>query len=357
MSDGLFSPLRLRDIQLRNRIAVSPMCQYSCADGFANDWHLVHLGSRAVGGAAIVMAEATAVEQRGQISPSDLGLWKDAQIEPLQRIAGFIKQTGAVPAIQLAHAGRKASTDIPWLGGKPLDRAHGGWTPVAPSPLPFTEHHNAPSELTQQQIQDIVAEFSTSAKRAYTAGFEILEIHSAHGYLIHEFLSPLSNVRTDDYGGSFENRTRFARELVQAIRNVWPDRLPLFMRLSCTDWMDSGWSIEESVELAGALKMLGVDLLDCSSGGTSLAARIPLEPGYQVPFAARIRREAEIPTGAVGLITNPKQADDIIRNGQADIILLAREYLRDPYWPIHAAISLNVELPPIPPQYARAYLK
>ena len=355
MSESLFSPLRLRDIQLRNRIAVSPMCQYSGVDGFANEWHFVHLGSRAVGGAALVMVEATAVEQRGQISAADLGIWKDAHIEPLQRIARFVKGADAVPAIQLAHAGRKASTDKPWLGGKPITIAEGGWQPVAPSPLAFTEKHNIPAELSRTEIQQIIAAFVSAAKRATTAGFEILELHSAHGYLVHEFLSPLSNQRTDEYGGSFENRTRFARELVEAVRNVWPQQLPLFVRLSCTDWMSGGWSVEESIELARAFKILGVDLLDCSSGGTSIAAKIPLEPGYQVPFAARIRRESNMPTGAVGLITDPKQADDIVRKGQADIILLAREFLRDPYWPIHAAISLGAELPQIPPQYARAF--
>jgi 2,4-dienoyl-CoA reductase-like NADH-dependent reductase (Old Yellow Enzyme family) len=357
MSDGLFSPLRLRSIELRNRIAVSPMCQYSGVDGFATEWHFVHLGSRAVGGAAIVMVEATAVEQRGQISRADLGLWKDEHIEPLKRIAAFVKSAGAVPAIQLAHAGRKASTDKPWLGGRPMDIDHGGWRPVAPSPLSFTEKHNTPTELRQEQIHEIIEAFVASTQRAITAGFEILELHAAHGYLIHEFLSPLSNHRTDQYGGSFENRTRFAREVVESVRKVWPDRLPLFVRLSCTDWVDGGWSVEESVKLTRSLKTLGVDLLDCSSGGTSATAQIPLEPGYQVPFAERIRRETGIPTGAVGLITDAKQADDIIRNSRADVVLLAREFLRDPYWPIHAALSLAAELPQIPSQYARAYLK
>ncbi len=357
MTDSLFSPLRLRDVELGNRIAVSPMCQYSGLDGFATDWHFVHLGSRAVGGAAIVMVEATAVEQRGQISRADLGLWKDAHIEPLQRIAGFVKDAGAVPAIQLAHAGRKASTDKPWLGGKPVDIAHGGWEPVAPSSLPFTDKYNMPAELSQPEIQQIVAAFVASTQRAISAGFEILELHAAHGYLIHEFLSPLSNHRTDEYGGSVDNRTRFAREVVKAVRQVWPERFPLFVRLSCTDWVEGGWSVEESVELAREFKALGVDLLDCSSGGTSASAKIPLEPGYQVPFAERIRRESGIPTGAVGLITDAIQADNIIRHGQADIVLLAREFLRDPYWPIHAALSLGADLPKIPAQYARAYLK
>jgi 2,4-dienoyl-CoA reductase-like NADH-dependent reductase (Old Yellow Enzyme family) len=357
MSESLFSPLRLRSLELRNRIAVSPMCQYSCVDGMANDWHFVHLGSRAIGGAALVMAEATAVEPRGRISPSDLGLWNDRQIEPLRRIAGFVKSAGAIPGIQLAHAGRKASTDVPWRGGKPIEPSNGGWKPVAPSPLAFTESHQVPADLDKSEIQAIVNGFATATQRALTAGFEILEIHSAHGYLSHEFLSPLSNTRTDEYGGSFHNRTRFTREVVQAVRTAWPEKLPLLIRISATDWMDGGWSVEESVELARILKGFGVDLIDCSSGGTSLAARIPLAPGYQVPFAERIRREADIPTGAVGLITDAKQSDHIIRNSQADIVLLAREFLRDPYWPIHAAIELGAELPPIPPQYARAYLK
>jgi 2,4-dienoyl-CoA reductase-like NADH-dependent reductase (Old Yellow Enzyme family) len=356
MSDTLFSPLRLRSVELRNRIAVSPMCQYSSVDGMANDWHFVHLGSRAVGGASLVMAEATAVEQRGQISPSDLGLWKDGQIEPLQRIARFVKEAGAVPAIQIAHAGRKASTDAPWRGGKPLDASTGAWKPVAPSALALTADHQIPAELNVHEIKTIVAAFAATAKRALIAGFQLLEIHSAHGYLIHEFLSPLSNSREDAYGGSFQNRSRFAREVVQAVRAVWPEHLPLFVRISATDWMEDGWSIEQAIELARILKSLGVDLIDCSSGGISLAAKVPMAPGYQVPFAERIRSEAGIPTGAVGLITAPKQADDIIRNGQADIVLLAREFLRDPYWPIHAAIELDAKLPSISPQYARAYL-
>lgn len=355
MVDTLFSPLRLRDIELRNRIAVSPMCQYSCVDGMANDWHFVHLGSRAVGGASIVMVEATAVEQRGQISREDMGLWKDQQIDPLQRISRFTKSAGAVPAIQLAHAGRKASTDVPWRGGKPLDGSNGAWKPVAPSALAFTSNHQIPAELSREEIQSIVAAFAAATQRAITAGFELLEIHSAHGYLSHEFLSPLSNTRSDDYGGSFQNRTRFLREVVAAVRQVWPERWPLFVRISATDWMDGGWTIDEAVELARILKSLDVDLIDCSSGGTSATAKVPMEPGYQVPFAERIRREAGIRTGAVGLITEPRQADDIVRNGQADIVLLAREFLRDPYWPIHAAIALGVSPPTIPPQYVRAF--
>jgi 2,4-dienoyl-CoA reductase-like NADH-dependent reductase (Old Yellow Enzyme family) len=354
MSERLFSPFTIRGISFRNRIAVSPMCEYSCVDGMANDWHFVHLGCRAVGGAAIVMTEATAVEERGRISHADLGLWKDAQIEPLERTARFIKARGAVPGIQIAHAGRKASTDIPWLGGKPLAGAN-AWQPIAPSPIPFTTDHPVPAELSTADIQAIASAFAAAAERAVRAGFEVLEIHAAHGYLIHEFFSPLSNTRTDGYGGSFENRTRFARDVIRAVRFVWPETFPLFLRISASDWMDGGWTVDDSVRLAQMAKGLGVDLIDCSSGGISLAARIPLGPGYQVPFAERIRKEAGVATGAVGLITEPQQADDIIRNGQADIVLLARELLRDPYWPIHAAIALGADAP-IPLQYTRAYI-
>jgi 2,4-dienoyl-CoA reductase-like NADH-dependent reductase (Old Yellow Enzyme family) len=300
------------------------------------------------------MTEATAVEQRGQISHADLGLWKDKQIEPLRRIVHFIKNHGAVPGMQIAHAGRKASVDVPWHGSKPLTPTTGAWQPVAPSPLPFTPDHPVPKELTPAEIQQIVSAFAAAARRALEAGFEILEIHSAHGYLIHEFLSPLSNVRTDQYGGSFENRTRFAREVITAVRSVWPESLPLFLRISASDWLDRGWRLEDSIELSRIAKSLGVDLIDCSSGGISLAAQIPLGPGYQVPFAERIRHEASIATGAVGLITEPSQADEIIRTGKADVIFLARELLRDPYWPIHAAIALGANAP-IPSQYKRAY--
>jgi 2,4-dienoyl-CoA reductase-like NADH-dependent reductase (Old Yellow Enzyme family) len=300
------------------------------------------------------MAEATAVEQRGQISLADLGLWKDEQIAPLERIAQFISKHGAVPGLQIAHAGRKASTDIPWRGGKPYTRDNGAWKPVAPSPLPFTPEHQTPWELSLAEIQQITSAFAAAARRATTAGFQILEIHAAHGYLIHSFLSPLSNVRTDQYGGSFENRTRFAREVVSAVRSEWPDSLPLFLRISAADWIEGGWTIDDSVQLARVVKSLGVDLIDCSSGGLSHAAKIVLGPGYQVPFAEQIRRDAEIATGAVGLITEAKQADEIIRSGKADLVFLARELLRDPYWPIHAAISLGAEAP-IPNQYRRAY--
>jgi len=354
MSDGLFSPLEIREVRFRNRIAVSPMCQYSCVDGMASDWHLVHLGSRAIGGASLVMVEATAVEQRGRISLSDMGLWKDPQIQPLARIAHFIKAQGAVPGIQIAHAGRKASTDVPWKGAKPLTKGAGDWRPVAPSPLPFTPNHQIPIELSTQETGDIVTAFAECAERALTAGFEVLEIHAAHGYLINEFLSPLSNLRTDEYGGSFEHRTRFAREVIEAVRVEWPKGLPLFVRISALDWVEGGWTVDDSVALARLAKSLGVDLIDCSSGGNIPSAQIPVGPGYQVPFAERIRRESEIATGAVGLITDPKQADAIIREGKADLVFLAREFLREPYWPVRAAIELGAD-PQVPPQYQRAY--
>jgi 2,4-dienoyl-CoA reductase-like NADH-dependent reductase (Old Yellow Enzyme family) len=351
----LFSPLRIRDIVFRNRIAVSPMCQYSSEDGFANDWHFVHLGSRAVGGAAVVMAEASAVEARGRISPADLGIWKDEHIQPLARIAAFVRGQGAVAGIQLAHAGRKASTHVPWeKGGSFLPESEGGWRTVAPSAIPFRETDAPPLELSQVQISGVVEAFAAAARRALAAGFQVIEIHGAHGYLINEFLSPLANHRRDEYGGSFENRIRFALEIVKAIRREWPDSLPLFIRISASDWADGGWTIEDSVKLAGILKPLGVDLVDCSSGGLVPYAKIELGPGYQVPFAERIRREAGILTGAVGMITEPEQANRIIREGRADLIFLARQFLRDAYFPLHAAKVLGVELAP-PVQYQRAF--
>ena len=355
MEAQLFSPLTVRTVHFRNRIAVSPMCQYSCEDGFATDWHLVHLGSRAVGGAALVIAEATAVEPRGRISPGDLGLWKDAHIEPLARAAEFIRGQGAVAGIQLAHAGRKASTYAPWEHrGSLIRESEGGWQTVAPSPIPFREGDPAPAELSREEIRGIVEAFAASARRALTAGFQVVEIHGAHGYLVNEFLSPLSNHRTDEYGGSFENRVRFAIEITKAVRGVWPDSLPLLMRISTSDWAAGGWEVSDSVELARRLKPLGVDLIDCSSGGLVPYAKIELGPGYQVPFAERVRREAAILTGAVGLITDAAEADAIIRNGQADMVLLARELLRQPYWPLHAAKELGVEFEP-PIQYGRAF--
>jgi 2,4-dienoyl-CoA reductase-like NADH-dependent reductase (Old Yellow Enzyme family) len=352
----LFEPLKLRRLTLRNRIAVSPMCMYSSEDGFANDWHLVHLGSRACGGAALVMTEATAVEPEGRISPGDLGLWKDEQIEFLKRITTFIKSQGAAPGIQLAHAGRKASTYSPHVRSQKgyIPQEQGGWKPVAPSPIPFDATATVPSELSTDGIQRVVHKFVEATGRALEAGFELVEIHSAHGYLLNEFLSPLSNHRQDAYGGSFENRTRLVREIVSAIRNIWPDDKPLFLRISATDWKEpTGWTVEQSVELAKMVNGLGVDLIDCSSGGLVPDAKVPATPGYQVPFAEKIRRAAGIATGAVGLITFPDQADQIIRNGQADLVLLARQFLRDPYFPLHAAAELHVDIP-WPKQYERA---
>ncbi|HSU32055.1 MAG TPA: NADPH dehydrogenase NamA [Bryobacteraceae bacterium] len=351
----LFEPLQIRDVLLQNRAVVSPMCQYSAEGGFANDWHLVHLGSRAVGGAGLVIVEATAVEDRGRITPSDLGIWTDQHIEPLARITRFIKKHSAsVSGIQLAHAGRKASTDAPWRGGKPVAESDGGWKAVAPSPIPFSDGDAPPAELSVQEIRAVVESFQAAARRALQAGFEIVEIHGAHGYLLHEFLSPLSNKRSDEYGGPFENRTRIVVEVVKAVRAVWPERLPLFLRISATDWVENGWDPDQSVELARLVKPLGVDLIDCSSGALVPKARIPAKPGFQVPFAERIKKEAGILTGAVGLITDPQQAEDIVRNEQADLVFLARELLRDPYWPIHAAEILGGTVF-IPDQYARAF--
>ena len=350
----LFSPLKIRDITFKNRIVVSPMCQYSCEDGFANDWHLVHLGSRAVGGAALVIVEATGVMADGRISPGDMGLWKDEQIEPLARIVRFLKSQGAVAGIQLAHAGRKASTDVPWRGGKALTPEQGGWRPIhAPSAIAFSEESIVPEALDESGIRRVVQAFGDSARRALEAGFEVIELHGAHGYLLNSFLSPLSNQRTDQYGGSFENRTRLAREIVEAVRKVWPERLPLFLRISSSDWADGGWTVKDSVALAKMLKPLGVDLVDCSSGGLVPDSKIPVGAGYQVPFSTEIRRDADVLTGAVGMITDPMQADQIIRNGEADVVVMAREFLRDPYWALHAAAKVHQEID-WPDQYARA---
>lgn len=351
----LFSPLTIHDITLRNRIMLAPMCQYSSTDGLANDWHLVHLGSRAVGGAALVMTEATAVEARGRISPQDLGLWNDQQIEPLARITRFIKQQGAVPAIQLAHAGRKASTRRPWEGQGVVEPKDGGWPVVAPSTRAFSDTYPQPEALSIHEIRRVIDGWRHATQRAFEAGFEIVEIHAAHGYLIHQFLSPLSNDRTDEYGGSFENRTRFAREVIEAVRSVWPEHLPLLVRISATDWVDNGWDINQSVALSEQLKSLGVDLIDVSTGGNVPRATIPVEPGYQVPFAQRIKEETGIMTAAVGLISEPEQADAIIRQGQADLVALARAELRDPHWPLRAARVLGHDIP-WPVQYERAKL-
>jgi 2,4-dienoyl-CoA reductase-like NADH-dependent reductase (Old Yellow Enzyme family) len=354
---GPFAPLQIREINLRNRIAVSPMCQYSCIDGFATDWHLVHLGSRAVGGAALVFAEATAVTAQGRITPGDLGIWKDQHIPPLARIAAFVKQQGAVPGIQIAHAGRKASCHVPWeKDGAPIQQQTGGWETVAPSAVPFRKDEPAPVALDRNGIRGVIEAFAAAARRALAAGFEVLEIHGAHGYLAHEFLSPLSNRRTDEYGGSFENRIRFSLEVAEEVRAVWPERLPLFVRISATDWKEGGWTVDDSVRLSAELHRRKVDLIDCSSGGLVPDARIQPGPGFQVPFAARIRSEARVLTGAVGMITEPGQADEIIRSGQADLVLLARGFLRDPYWPLHAAEALGRDAEP-PVQYLRAFPK
>lgn len=351
----LFQPLVLRQLTLPNRIVVSPMCQYSAEDGLANDWHLVHLGSRAVGGAGLVLFEATAVLPEGRISPADLGLWSDEQVEPLARITRFIRAQGARAGIQLAHAGRKAATPAPWLGQHgTLAVAEGGWQPVAPSPLAFDPNHQVPRALDARGIEAVVTAFADAARRALHAGFEVVEVHAAHGYLLHQFLSPLSNRRDDAYGGSFENRIRLLLEVTRAVREVWPADLPLLVRLSATDWVEDGWNAVDTVELARRLKALGVDLIDVSSGGTAAKAEIPVGPGYQTQFAERVRREAGIATGAVGMITEAAQAEHILRTGQADLIFLARELLRDPYWPLHAADFLHERAVPWPPQYVRA---
>ena len=350
----LFDPLKIRSVTFPNRIAVSPMCQYFCQNGLASDWHLVHLGSRAVGGAGLVFCEATAVEARGRISPEDLGLWSDAHIEPLARVTRFVQAQGSVAGIQLAHAGRKASTYRPWSGEGMIPASLGGWNDVvAPSAVAFVPAYPMPAELTEDEIASVVRAFGEASRRALEAGFQVVEIHAAHGYLLHEFLSPLSNLRTDRYGGSFANRTRVVREVVEDVRRHWPEKNPLFLRISATDWTEGGWDVEQSVDLARALQPLGVDLFDCSSGGNVPKAKIPLGPGYQVPFAEQIRRDAGIPTAAVGMITEAAQADAIIRSGQADLVLLAREMLRDPYWPLHAAQELGQETT-WPLQYLRA---
>jgi 2,4-dienoyl-CoA reductase-like NADH-dependent reductase (Old Yellow Enzyme family) len=356
-SPHLFQPLTLKSVTLRNRVGVSPMCEYSSDDGLMSDWHLVHLGSRAVGGAGLVIVEATAVSPEGRITPGDAGIWADKHIEPLARIVRFVSEQGAVPGIQIAHAGRKASASRPWEGGAHLADDAGGWPIVGPSEIAFGDDlKKVPHALSETEIGQIQQQFVAAAKRALAAGFRWIELHAAHGYLMHEFLSPLSNQRTDKYGGGFENRIRFVAETTRAVRAVWPDNLPFTVRLSCTDWVANGWDIEQSIELSRRLKAEGVDLIDCSSGGMVPHAKIPVGPGYQVPFAERIRKDAKIATAAVGMITQPAQADEIIREGRADIVLLAREFLRDPYWPAHAARALGhaAAVPP-PKQYARAW--
>lgn len=349
----LFSPLQLRGVTFRNRIGVSPMCQYSATDGLANDWHFVHLGSRAVGGAGLVIVEATAVSPEGRISPGDLGLWKDEQVEPLARCARFMEEHGAVPGIQLAHAGRKASTTPPWQEHKVLPPEEGGWRPLlAPSPVAFDRDSPTPEEMSREEIRDVVAAFSRAAQRAVDAGFRVIEIHAAHGYLLHEFLSPLSNFRGDEYGGEFENRIRFLMDVALTIRSVIPDEMPLMVRISATDWVEGGWDLDQSMELAKRLALLGVDLVDCSSGGLLSNVSIPATTGYQIPFAETIRHKAGVKTAAVGLIRDARLASQVIESGKADLVLMARHLLRDPYWPLHAAQELGYEMP-WPVQYRR----
>ena len=349
---SLFSTFSLRGLAFRNRVFVSPMCQYSSRDGLPNDWHMVHLGSRAVGGAGLVCVEATAVSPEGRISPGDTGLWSEEHARAFEPIASFIKSQGARAAIQLAHAGRKASTDVPWRGGKHLSEEQGGWQTLAPSAVPFGDWP-APREMTREDIETLVLQFADAARHALAAGFDLVELHMAHGYLLHEFLSPLSNRRGDEFGGSLENRARLPLQVAEAVRAVWPDGLPLFARISATDWVEGGWDVEQSVQLSRWLQRRGVDLIDCSSGGLVPGARIPIAPGYQVGFAERIRGEAGVATGAVGLITEPEQAEEIISSGRADAVFLARAVLRDPYWPLHAAKRLGAAAP-WPVQYGRA---
>lgn len=349
----LFTPLTIKDITFRNRIVISPMCQYAAVDGFANDWHLVHLGSRAVGGAGLIIQEATAVSPEGRISPDDLGIWLPEHLEKYKAITAFLKEHGAVPGIQLAHAGRKASAQSPWKGGKQIPQAEGGWQTVSPSSIPFRTGDEAPLALDQAGIARIVNDFTVAATRALEAGYQVLELHAAHGYLIHEFLSPLSNDRTDAYGGSFEHRIRFLLEVLEKVQQVWPAQLPLFVRISATDWAEGGWNEQDSVRLSAILKQKGVDLIDCSTGGLVPGVTIPVGPGYQVRFAEQVKKEANILTGAVGMITTAQQAEEVLANGQADLIIIARQSLRDPYFPLHAAKELGGQVQ-WPAQYLRA---
>ena len=349
----LFSPLKLRELAFKNRIFVSPMCQYACEDGMPNDWHLVHLGSRAVGGAGLVIAEATAVSPEGRISPGDCGIWSDVHAEAFLPITAFIEARGSVPGIQLAHAGRKASTAVPWQGGHPLPGEEGGWSTIAPSPVAFDTAYSIPREMTEADMDRVVDAFTTAAERSLSAGFKVLELHMAHGYLMHQFLSPLSNLRKDRWGGTSKNRQAFPLRVAAAVRKVWPETLPVFARISCTDWVEGGWDLSQSIEFSGRLKELGVDFIDCSSGGTMPHASIPSAPGFQAVFSAAIRNGAGIKTGAVGLITAPAQAEQILVTGQADAVLLGREFLRSPYWPMDAAKALGVDHD-WPIQYQRA---
>jgi 2,4-dienoyl-CoA reductase-like NADH-dependent reductase (Old Yellow Enzyme family) len=351
----LFEPLTVRGITLRNRVGVSPMAMYSYTDGYSNDWQLVHLGAMAAGGAGLVIAECTAVEARGRITPADVGLWTDAQVEPQTRVTSFVKRQGAVPGVQIAHAGRKASSRRPWDGDNPIPADdEEGWQVVGPSPTRFDAGYQIPHELSRAEIQEVREAFASAAERAVDAGYEWLEIHAAHGYLLHSFYSPLSNQRTDEYGGNFENRIRFLLETAQGVRGVWPERLPLAVRISGTDWTAGGWTVEESVELARRLKEAGVDLIDCSSSGNVAQDKAPVGPGYQVPISEAVKRGADVLTATVGLITSPVQADEIIRNGRADLVLLGRAMLRDPYWTLHAAQELKQPVP-VPPQYLEGF--
>lgn len=350
---ALFSPFTLRSITFKNRIFVSPMCQYSSQDGLANGWHLVHLGSRAVGGAGLVIVEATAVSREGRISPNDNGIWDDAHVDALAPITRFVADQGAVAGIQLAHAGRKGSCASPWQGGKSLPQDAGGWQVVAPSSLSFDDGDPMPLALSIEDLKEIEGKFRLAARRALAAGFKVVEIHMAHGYLLHEFLSPLSNTRADEYGGNLENRLRFPLQIARSVREEWPENLPLFVRISTTDWVENGWDIEQSLVLVKQLKKIGVDFIDCSSGFVIPGERIPFGPGFQVPFSIRIKTETGIATGSVGCITDPAQAEQIVATGQADAVLLGRQFLRDPYWPLHAAKSLGVDVT-WPNQYLRA---
>jgi len=349
----LFSPLKLRGLTIPNRIFVSPMCQYSSPDGKPNNWHFVHYGSRAVGGAGLVITEAMAITPDGRISPDDLGIWSSEHAEAYIPLVEFIKAQGATAGIQLAHAGRKAATKAPWLGGRPLDRDKRGWQPLAPSPIPFASGHQTPREATADDLDKIIWQFTEATQHSLTAGFQVVELHAAHGYLLHQFLSPLSNQRNDEFGGSLENRMRFPLQVAKAVRKTWPENLPMFVRISATDWVEGGWDVEQSIEFCRQLKQLGVDLIDCSSGGLVADAVIPAKPGFQVPFATEIKNKLNIATGAVGLITDPAQAEQIIATEQADAVLLGRKLLSDPYWPLHAAQTLGANhLWPV--QYERA---
>ena len=350
----LFSSLKIRNIELKNRIVVSSMCQYSSINGTSTDWHLVHLGSRAVGGAGLVFTEATAISPEARISPDDAGIWNEEQANAYKRITAFIKSQNSVPGIQIAHAGRKASTYSPWKGSGEVTIDNGGWQTLAPSPISFADNYPNPKEMDEKDIKLITDQFAQAAKRSIEAGFEVIELHFAHGYLVHEFYSPISNQRKDKYGGTLENRCRFAFEVAKSVREVIPDGTPLFARISSTDWVDGGWDIDQSVQLAQWLKAVGVDLIDCSSSGNVPSAKIPAGPAYQIPFAEKIKKEAKMLTGGVGLITTAEQAEEIIGSGKADIVFLAREMLRDPYWALNAAKKLNVDLKDFPKQYLRA---